>query len=197
MAHQSYLTAVNTILSNIGQAPVTSVDTPNPLVQLARIVLEEVTREVQSEGWVFNTEENYPFIPDNNGDIFISENILALDISRFDERQVVIRQGRLYDKTNHTYRFTGKIEAHICWLFDFPDLPQAFKNYITLRAANLFAARSIGSTEVVKYSEKEENIARAAVMEYETQQGDYNMLGAPNGRSIVRGYMPINTVYRY
>ena len=103
----------------------------------------------------------------------------------------------LYDKRNHTYTFTTSQKVNVVWLFDFEDLPEAFKNYIAIRAANLFAARATGSAEMAKYSEREEASARAAIMEYETQQGDYNMLGAPDGRNIVQGYMPINTVYRY
>ena len=48
---------------------------------------------------------------------------------------------------------------------------------------------------MVKYSEREEAAARAAMLEYETQQGDYNMLSAPDGRNV-QGYLPINTIYR-
>ena len=50
------LEAVNVLLSNIGQVPVTSLDRPNPAVQLAEGILEEVNHAVQQEGWVFNTE---------------------------------------------------------------------------------------------------------------------------------------------
>ena len=35
------------------------------------------------------------------------------------------------------------------------------------------------------------------MIEYETQQGDYNMLGAPDGRNIIRGYQPIDATLRY
>ena len=57
---QSLLNAVNVLLSNIGQSPVTSLETPNPMVDLAQSVIGEVNRSVQSEGWVFNTELNIP-----------------------------------------------------------------------------------------------------------------------------------------
>lgn len=191
------LDSVNVILSNIGQAPVTNLDTPNPMVNLAVGMIQEVSRAVQAEGWVFNTEDEYPLPRDINNEILIADNVLQMDLSRFTRFDVVLRSGKLYDKTNHTYKFEQDLKAFITWIFPFDEIPEAFKNYITIRAANLFAARVVGSQEVVKYSQQEETIARSAMIEYETQQGDYNMLGDRNGRNVVTGYMPIDTIYRY
>ena len=61
------------------------------------------------------------------------------------------------------------------WLFDFEELPEAFKNYITIRAANVFAGRSVGSQEAVTFGQQEETVARATLIEYDTQQGDYTI----------------------
>ena len=58
--------AVNRILSNIGQSPVTVLDSGNPLVEMAELVLDEISSAVQSEGWMYNTEYAYPFTPDSN-----------------------------------------------------------------------------------------------------------------------------------
>jgi hypothetical protein len=77
------LQAVNQILASVGQAPVTSIDTEtitdqngnpvtvvtNPDVAIAYSTLEEVSREVQAEGWTFNKEFNVQFIPDTNDEI--------------------------------------------------------------------------------------------------------------------------------
>ena len=98
---------------------------------------------------------------------------------------------KLYDKRNHTYKFSAPVSAMVTWMFDFEDLPEAFTSYITLRASNLFAARAVGSTEVVKYSEREEAAARAAMMEYECSQGDYNIFGDNRGKNIMRGFQPL------
>ena len=55
------LDAVNTILSNIGQSPVVNLTSGNPIVEMAELTLDEISRTVQSDGWVFNTEYGYPF----------------------------------------------------------------------------------------------------------------------------------------
>jgi len=51
------LSAVNIVLSNVGQAPVSTIDNDNPMVAMASNVIDEVANSVQSEGWTFNTEK--------------------------------------------------------------------------------------------------------------------------------------------
>lgn len=190
------LAAVNIIISNIGQAPVTQIDNDNPMVIMAANVLDEVTNSLQSEGWTFNSEKAYPFTPDSSGNIVIPDNVLQLDSEYRSTIDVVKRQGKLYDKRNHTFTFAEQIELDVVWLVEFDDMPDAFKNYATMRAANLFAGRSVGSAEAVRFGEREEAQARAAMLEYETQQGDYNVLGTEDNRNI-HTYRPFDAVYRF
>ena len=196
------LAAVNIILSNIGQAPLTSLNTSNPLSSLAEGMINEVSHSLQSEGWVFNTEQDYPFTPNNSKFIEIPDNVLSLDKTEWSDIEPVIRKpagvtnARLYDKRDHTYEFEGEQYLKVVWYFEFEDIPEVFKQYITIRAANLFANRAVGSNEVVKYSEKEELAARAAVMEYETQQGDYNIFNDSAGGREFQTYLPYKTISR-
>lgn len=183
------LEAVNIIISNIGQSPVTTIDTDNPLVSMAVNVLEEVSESVQGESWVFNTERSYPFPIDINNEIQVPSNVLSLDNPEYSTGSLVIRQGKLYDKRGHTYKFKTNLNLDVVWLFDFDDLPMAAKSYVTMRAANLFAGRAVGSAEQVKFGEREEAAARAALLEYETQQGDYNVLQNRSGDTKM-SYMP-------
>ena len=62
------LPAINQILASVGQAPVTTLDQTNPDVAIAYDTLLQVSREVQSEGWTFNTEEHYEYPPDSNNE---------------------------------------------------------------------------------------------------------------------------------
>jgi len=190
------LAAVNIVLSNVGQAPVTTIDNDNPMVVMAANVLDEVTNSVQSEGWTYNTERAYPFTPDTTKKINIPNNILQIDTPRTSRLDVVIREGRLYDKREHTYNFDDKVEATVVWLVEFDDMPEAFKQYVTMRAANLYAGRAVGSSEAVKFGEREEAQARAAMLEYETEQGDYSFLGTEDNLNIP-SYRPFDAVYRF
>ena len=141
------------------------------MVEMAELILDEVSSAIQSEGWVFNSEYSYPFTPDGNGNVIIPSNVLSIDSNGLKDEFLVIRQGKLYDKAKHSFVFEGEQLLDVQWLFDFEDLPEAFKEYATIRAANVFAGRSVGSTEAVSFGQREEVIARATAIEYDTQQG--------------------------
>ena len=190
------LIAVNRILSNIGQSPVTVLDSGNPLVETAEIVLDEINVSCQAEGWIFNTEYDYPFTPNTDGFIAIPDNVLALDSGVGSSNFLIIREGKLYDKAAHSFKFSGTQYLDVVWLFDFTDVPEAIKDYITIRAANVFAGRSVGSTEAVSFGQKEEVLARATAMEYDTQQGDYNIFQNQNGYTTWPTYKTISPLYR-
>ena len=191
------LAAVNIVLSNIGQAPVSTLDNNNPMVTMASNTISEVSNSVQSEGWVFNTERDYPFSPDViTNEIPIPDNVLQLDTDPLSTEELVIRGGKLYDKRTHSFTFTEQQALDVIWLVEFNDMPPAFQQYVTMRAANLFAGRSVGSTEAVKFGEREEAQARAAAMQYETSQGDYNMLGTVDNRNT-RTYRPSFATIRF
>ena len=72
------LQAVNQILASVGQAPVTTLEQTNPDVAIAYSTLQQVSREVQAEGWTFNKEYRYPLIPLSNNTIEIPDNMLQL-----------------------------------------------------------------------------------------------------------------------
>ena len=185
------LAAVNRILSNIGQSPVTVLDSGNPLVEMAELILDEVTSAIQSEGWIYNTEYGYPFMPDANGEITIPLDVLSLDSPPTADSFLVQRRGKLYDKATHSYQFSGKQALDVVWLVDFIDMPECFREYATIRAANVFAGRSVGSQEAVSFGQREEMMARATCIEYDTQQGDYNMVAQnKDGYTTYQTYKP-------
>ena len=192
------LQAVNTIVSNIGQAPVTNLESGNPLVEMAEQILDEITIAVLAEGWEYNMERGYPFTPDSNNEILIPDNVISLDTKPGDGTQTVIRNGKLYDRVAHTYEFTGQQELDVTWLFDFEELPEAFKNYITIRAANVFAGRSVGSSEAVQFGQREETIARATLLEYDTQQANYTIFadGTGDDQYQTTASRPLNALLR-
>jgi len=186
------LTAVNRILSNVGQSPVNELDSGNPLVEMAELILDEITSAIQSEGWIFNSEYQYPFTPDSLNQIIIPDNVLSLDASLHRNRggNLVIRDNKLYDKGTHSFAFTGVQYLDVVWLFEFEEMPEAFREYATIRAANVFAGRSVGSQEAVAFGQREEVLARATAIEYDTQQGDYNMLQNQDGYINYTTYSP-------
>ena len=192
----SRLQAVNIILSNIGQAPVTTLRSGNVQAEMAENLLDEITKAVQSEGWVYNTEVDYPIVPDSNKHCTLPPNVLTWDGVEYNRADLIIRDGKLYDKRLHTFEFERTLYVNVVWYFQFEDLPEAFRNYITIRAANVFAGRTVGSSEAVRFGQQEESIARATCLEFETQQGDYTFFGDRTGRTTYQSYLPYQAVTR-
>ena len=195
------LQAINQMLSGIGQAPVVSLDISNPEIALAESILDAVNREVQGEGWHFNTEVNYPFTADVNGQIAVPVNVLQLSDNKYSNSQkyqTVLRDGKLYDKINHTYTFTAgsTVKCDVDWFFDFEDLPQVFKDYITQRATRVFAGRALGSQEMVTFNAQDEANLRANCLSYDTETSEVNIFGVESGQNFYVSYTPFRTIAR-
>ncbi len=70
-ASSTELDAVNHVLMSVGESPVNTLTTQSPEVAIAQNTLRQVCREVQSEGWVYNTEYEFPFVVDTNDEVLI------------------------------------------------------------------------------------------------------------------------------
>lgn len=194
------LDAVNQILSSVGQAPVTTLDLQNPEVAIVLNTLREVNKQVQSEGWIFNTERDYTLTPDSvTKEIVYPTNALAMDTdvnTQNVELDTVRRNGKLYDRMHHTFQFEKELKANIVWLFDFTDVPPAIQQYITARAAKMCATKMVGDKEIYQLLTEQEGFTRAGAIEYECNQGDYSMFGFKNGQDFYTSYQPFNALMR-
>lgn len=195
------LEAINEMFSGIGQAPVVSLDSSNPEIALALSVLETVNKEVQSEGWHYNTEINYPFTADVNGLVQVPDTVLQISdnkISNQQNYQTVVREGKLYDKIAHTFNFTpgATVLCDVVWLYDFEDLPEVFTRYITQRAARVFAGRALGSEAMVTFNGQDEAILRANCIAYDTSTSEANVFGLESGQNFYISYTPFRTIAR-
>ena len=104
----SKLDAINWMLSSIGEAPVNQLGGATTVdADIAEQTLNEISRQVQSIGWHFNTENHYPLVRANDKRISITSDIVRVDVSKFDYPNIdpVQRGAYLYDNKKHTYFF--------------------------------------------------------------------------------------------
>lgn len=195
------LAAVNQILGAVGQAPVTTLDNTNPDVAIAYSTLQDTSREVQGEGWSFNKEFEYPFTPDTNKEILIPSNVLSIELSNLYQNadyDSVIRSGKLYDKINHTYQWT-KLNPVVCdvvWAFNFVDIPQPIRDYITARASTAACIKMVGDGDLYQMLGQREAVARYAALEYDCNDGKYSIFGFENGQNYYTSYQPYRALSR-
>ena len=195
------LSAVNSILGSIGQSPITAINLTNlqnPEIALVHNILMEVTKDVQNEGWHFNQEEHYKQSPDGNGNFLIPNNYLRFDVHEglYDKtKDVVKRNGKLYDKVEHTDVFTSDLYFDITYLFDFEDIPSAIQRYIIARASVRAATQIVSNSDLVQLLQLEEAKTLASAKEYDCEQGDHTFFGFPH-ESNYRSYQPYKALIR-
>ena len=193
------LSAVNSILGSIGQSPITSlVGQQNPEIEIIQNLLDEVNKDVQSEGWHFNTEYKIKTSPDSNGHFVIPADAIAYDINdgqadRF--KDVVRRDGKLYDLVHQSDVFTSDLFLDKITLVAFTDVPPAIQRYIIARASRRAATQLVSNTELVKLLQLNEIQTKASALEYDCQQSDANFMGWPN-ESSYRAYQPYKALIR-
>jgi hypothetical protein len=168
----SKLEAVNSMLGHIGESPVNSISNANlPVsVSTAISVLDEVSKEIQTEGWHFNTEEEVKYTP-VNGSITVGSDILQLD--PVDTSLDIVQRGStLFDRKNNTNTFTSDLSVNQTRLLDWDSLPEVARRYITLRASRIFQGRIIGSRELEQLIARDEYLARANLQSADSRTSD-------------------------
>ena len=184
------LEAVNVLLTTIGEAPVNTLSGNQVTdVSIAQQVLNEVSREVQSQGWKFNTEYDVRLTPNVNNEIVVPADTARIDAKTHD---VVIRSGKLFDLNERIFTFDSVLEVEIVYFQDFADLPDVAKRYIATRAARIYADRMINSNTIHQMIAKDEQKALIDLKEYEGDIGDYTMMDSYSvARVLNRGHKRI------
>ena len=197
------LSAVNQILASVGQAPVTTLDRTNPDVAIAYDCLLQTNQEVQAEGWTFNKEFDYIFNPDAEGNIRIPDNVLQLELSDNPQygnqkigHQAIRRDGRLYDRVQHTYYWAGPQYCDVVWWFDWLDLPIPIQNYIVAKSARIVSTRIVGDGQQQQFLAQDEAYTRSFAIQYETNQGDYSFFGYNRNGADYYSYQPFQALLR-
>lgn len=176
----SSLEAVNKMLSAIGQAPVNTINVAG-VGDAAKAVqqLLEVTREVQTVGWSFNTDYAID-LPPNPTDSSIVVPLQALDIDASAATTTVVQRRHpsgsmaLYDADNHTFAFTAAVTVDILWGWPFDDLPQPARSYIATAASRRFQAQILSSPVLDRFNAIDEDRAWTMLQRYERRSRDTN-----------------------
>lgn len=179
------LEAVNTVLSTIGEAPLSTLSGALPVDgTMAKNVLNEINREVQSMGWHFNTHHKASLSKDTNNKIPIATNVLRVELNPYKysktDYDIVQRNNYLYNLATNSDSFTKDFtEATLIYLLDFADIPEQAKRYITVRSARVFHDRTLGANTLHKFSTEDEARALIVLKQAEATTGDYSIFDTP------------------
>tara|TARA_R110001632_G_scaffold43743_3_gene111220 strand:+ start:296 stop:886 length:591 start_codon:yes stop_codon:yes gene_type:complete len=171
--YTTQLEAVNSMLGHIGESPVNSISDTSAVpvsVSVAIAALNEVSKDVQSEGWHFNTETGVKYSP-TGGSITVPADIIQFD--PIDTSLDIVQRGAtLFDRKNNTTTFTSDLTVNQMRLLDWDSLPEVARRYITLKASRVFQGRIIGSRELEALIARDEYVARANLLEADGSTSD-------------------------
>ena len=185
------LQTVNQMLSVIGEAPVNAITgTVTTDVSVAKNILDETSMSIQSMGWNFNTHYAYTLTRDTDNKVPLPSNCVQADASaQYRDKNLVIRNGYLYDMDNHTDVFgTGTTlpTADLVLVQQFEQLPEYARQYIAAKSARRFASRYIGDKGLTELAGNDEQEALAAFRQADSRSADANILeGDVNTFSII------------
>ena len=187
------LEAVNTILSTIGEAPLNTLSGSLPVDgTIAKNVLSEVAREVQSQGWHFNTHTNVTLTRNTDNKIPLATNVVRVEIDprkySKGDYDIVQRDTFLYNLAKNVDTFDKDFDnATVVYLLPFNEIPEQAKRYITIRSARIFHDRTLGANTLHKFSQEDETKALSILKQAESLTGDYSIFDTPEqAYTIVR-----------
>ena len=179
------LEAVNVILSTIGEAPLNSLSGSLPVDgTMAKNVLSEISREVQSSGWHFNTHYKSTLTRDTNNNIPVATNVVRVELDPNLESKssydLVQRDGKLFNLAKDTDIFDKDFkDVTQVLLLPFNEIPEQAKRYITIRSARVFHDRTLGANTLHKFSQEDEKQALSILRNAEMRTGDYTIFDTP------------------
>lgn len=204
----SKLSAVNTLLAIIGEAPVNSLNAPlTGDASLAERTLDEVSREVQGAGWSWNTML-YDSIPldASTGQSQLPGNTLAVRFNpiSYPSQRFVLRGVRLFDRVRNSYDLRGSLGisvtggssdlvAEVIEELDWDSIPETGRRYIMIRAGRMFANRAVTSSSLEAYTGEDEERALQILKRTEDMAQNYNFISGPDdmyGGRVITNFGP-------
>ena len=184
------LEAVNTILSTIGEAPLSTLTGSLPVDgTTAKNILNEISREVQSAGWHFNTQYKVDLTRDTDNKVPIGTDVVRVQLNdKYDKSSydVVQRGSYLYNLAKNSNIFDQDFtENTLIYLLQFEDLPEQARRYITIRSARVFHDRTLGANTLHKFSSEDEARSLSVMKQAEMQTGDNTIFDSDLQKYIV------------
>jgi hypothetical protein len=194
----------------LGRQPVNSLNAPDlpPDAAFALTELRQVSRQVQNQGWYFNSERSVKLTKDGNNRVPLTSDISRVDNSKragpaWYGTDIIMRQRSdglmyLYDKNADAqnkdpfdFSNVSEVRVDLVRLLDFEATPDSFRHYVQVRAGRNVQARIISDPALYRFSMDDEARALQVLQKEELDTSDANALNAPGVREIVARRNPL------
>jgi len=178
------LESINTMLSTIGEAPVNSLTGTLPTdATMAINILDEVNREVQSQGWKFNSSYKVTLTRDTNNKIPIGNDVMHIEFNHLRENRSsydpVLRGSFLYNLVDESFVWDKNFDnVRVIFLIPFEDAIEQARRFITIRASRIFHDRTLGANALHRFSQEDELRALSFLKQAEASTADHNIFNS-------------------
>ena len=185
------LDAINQMLTGIGEAPVTTVDSQHPDVIVAVVVLARINQEIQEAGYWFNTSNSLDLQKElTTGKIPLPSNTLSADPVDTGLKYIQ-RDGFLYDIDNDTYQIEeDKVQCRVVFLLDFDIVPPAAQHFIAARSTYELHLSEVGDENKLNRLNDLATRSRMRFRSAELKAGDYNARKSPSASRLLSRLIP-------
>lgn len=170
------LEVINSVLSVAGDAPVQSLDDDYQPVFIIRDMINTLSRELQLEGYWFNTESGITLSPNSQtGQTVVPFNTLKfIPVSS----QYVLRGTKIYDRTNRTEDIGTDITGDLIVMLEFDALPQSAREYIRAACRVQYNDEYFGETNFKNKLERQLMKAKQELEQEHLENEKINILQA-------------------
>lgn len=178
------LESINTMLSTIGESPVNTLTGTLPTdATMAINILDEVNREVQSQGWKFNSSYKVTLSRDTNNKIPIGNDIMHIEFNHLRESRTshdpVLRGSFLFNLVTESFIWDKNFDnVRVIYLLPFTDIIEQARRFITIRASRIFHDRTLGASTLHRFSKEDELRALSFLKQAEASTADHNIFNS-------------------
>ena len=170
------LEAVNICLGVIGEQPVSAIGSGVSKSTIARDVIYELSREIQSQQLACNTEYDYTLTPDVDDLIALPATAIVVDPTNLSDNRYIERNGSLYDRVDNTYEIFKTVNVDITYFLAWANLPEHVRRYISIRAARVFQKRYLADEDLHTFNQDDEYLAKSKFERIELNTEDFSIL---------------------
>ena len=178
------LTAVNQILSMLGEAQVTSVDSQHSTVYKILTALEAQKRMLLEVGWWFNIGSATMY-PGTDSTMEAPVDALYMNDTT-NEKLVTVRDGMLYNVTDSTQYFTEPMTLFCTFNLSFENLPLCAATVVVCRAGVEVYSDDLGVDSVVQRYQMDEARALQQMQKLHLRSMKYNSQLTQGYQNILR-----------
>ena len=168
------LEVINSVLSIAGDNPIQSLDEDYQPVFIIRQMINNISRDMQSDNYWFNTEYDVTLEPNT----ITNKIILPFNLISFEpcDARYIQRGVNVYDRVARTTTITDSIVADISTQLEFTELPQVARKYIQSMCRNQYNNEYFGDANMKQDLVREVSEAKANLEKKNIENENVNML---------------------